>query len=316
MPHEKEMTSVIAQVPLVSVCIQTYQHASFITQTIESVLMQKTDFPVEILLGEDESTDGTREICLEFADKYPDKIRLFLNERKNVIYIDGQPTGRWNFMNNLKQAKGKYIALLPGDDYWTSPDKLQRQVEFLEKNTNYSLCFHDVYIHAEGQIPLRFPDITGKTRFILTDLFDHWFIPTCSAVFRNKISFPSWFTDVASGDIALLFLAAEQGDFHYMHEALGTYRRHPGGISRTHIYYKKVIDMTRLYHYIDLYFEKEYREFANSAIKADIEKYVVAQRVDEIRKQRQWLRSPLIRAVVVWLRRLLNDKSVDRPVDK
>ncbi len=310
------MTPDTPQLPLVSVCIQTYQHAPFIRQTIEGVLMQKTEFPVEILIGEDESTDGTRDICIEYADKYPDKIRLFLNERKNVIYIDNQPTGRWNFMNNLSQAKGKYIALLPGDDYWTSPEKLQRQVEFLEQNPEYNLCFHDVNIHVAGQSPLRFPDITGKSRFTLADLFDHWFIPTCSAVFRNNITFPAWFTDVASGDIALLFLVAEQGDLHYMHEIHGVYRRHPGSISRTHIYYKKVIDMSRLYHYIDLYFDRKYRELVNKAIKADIEKYVVSPRVDEVKKQRQWLRSPLIRAFVVWLRRLFNDKTVDKDRDR
>src|SRR5690606_24113344 len=115
-----------------SVCIQTYNHAPYIAQALDSVLMQETDFDFEILLGEDESTDGTREICQEYARQHPDKIRLFLNSRENVIYINGRPTGRWNFMNNLRHVRGEYVALLDGDDYWTDPRKLQKQVDVLD----------------------------------------------------------------------------------------------------------------------------------------------------------------------------------------
>jgi glycosyltransferase involved in cell wall biosynthesis len=110
--------AVLSKNPLISVNIVTYNHEPYIAQAIEGALMQKTNFPYEVLIGEDDSSDGTREICKEYAAKHPDKIRLFLNDRKNVIYINGQPTGRWNFINLLKNTKGKYVAFCEGDDYW------------------------------------------------------------------------------------------------------------------------------------------------------------------------------------------------------
>src|SRR5689334_382568 len=88
--------------PLVSAIVLTYQHAPYISQCLESILMQQTNFPFEIIVGEDESSDGTREICEKFAENYPDKIRLFLRSRKDVIYYNGSPTGRYNFLENLK----------------------------------------------------------------------------------------------------------------------------------------------------------------------------------------------------------------------
>ena len=133
----------------------TYNHEKFISQAIDSVLMQKADFDYELLIGEDDSEDQTRDIVKNFAGKYPDKIRLFLNDRKNVIYINGRPTGRWNFINLLKHARGEYVALLDGDDYWTDPLKLQKQIAFLENHLDYFLCIHpcEFLIHnTDGSI--------------------------------------------------------------------------------------------------------------------------------------------------------------------
>ena len=118
------------ETPVVSVCVVTYQHKDFIRSCLDGILMQKTNFPFEIILGEDESTDGTREICKAYAEKYPDKIKLFLRSRKDVIYINQHATGRFNFMENLKAARGKYIAFCEGDDYWIDEYKLQKQVDF------------------------------------------------------------------------------------------------------------------------------------------------------------------------------------------
>src|SRR3954464_5744364 len=87
--------------PLVSVSVQTYQHAHYIKDCLEGILMQQTDFPFEILLGEDQSTDGTRKICIEYAQKYPDKVRLFLHQRENNITINGRSTGKFNVLYNL-----------------------------------------------------------------------------------------------------------------------------------------------------------------------------------------------------------------------
>lgn len=132
MVEVKEYTNKVSESLIVSVCIQTYNHERFIGKCIDSVLMQKTTFPFEILLGEDESIDDTRKICTEYAIKYPNKIRLFLHSRKNTIFINGVATGRFNINYNLKNSNGKYIALCEGDDYWTDPLKLQKQVDFLD----------------------------------------------------------------------------------------------------------------------------------------------------------------------------------------
>jgi glycosyltransferase involved in cell wall biosynthesis len=143
-----ELKANISSIPLskrelmVSVCIQTYNHEKYIAQCLENVLNQKANFLWEIILGEDESSDSTREICIDYSRRFPDKIKLFLHSRSNVIYVNGNATGRNNLIQNLTNAKGKYIALCEGDDYWTDQYKLQKQVDFLEANPDCVSCHH------------------------------------------------------------------------------------------------------------------------------------------------------------------------------
>ena len=132
--------------PFVSVLVVTYNHANYIRQCLDGILMQQTNFSFEIILGEDESNDGTREICMEYAERFPKKIKLLLHSRENVLYIDGRPTGRANLIACLKESNGKYIAQCEGDDYWTDPLKLQQQVDFLENNDDYVVCYHDARV--------------------------------------------------------------------------------------------------------------------------------------------------------------------------
>lgn len=146
----EEYPNHVSYVPLVSISVVTYQHKNYIRDCLDGILMQKTDFPFEILLGEDASTDGTREICIKYAEQHPDIIRLFLHDRVNNIIINGSPTGRFNFLYNLYSLRGKYIALCEGDDYWTDPLKLQKQIDFLERNKKFSLCSHP-YINFNYQ---------------------------------------------------------------------------------------------------------------------------------------------------------------------
>src|SRR5690606_24296792 len=122
----------------------------YIRECIESVLNQKLSFQYEILIGDDDSTDGTREICMQYAKQYPEKIKLFLHKRENNILIEGRPSGRFNFIYNLYSARGKYIAFCEGDDYWTNTDKLQQQIKILESNKIYNICFHNAFI-ANGK---------------------------------------------------------------------------------------------------------------------------------------------------------------------
>ena len=221
---------------MVSVCVQTYQHASFIREALDSILIQQTDFEFEILIGEDESTDGTREICVEYSRNYHQKIRLFLNSRKNVIYINGHPTGRWNIVNNLKNARGKYIALLPGDDYWTDPLKLQKQVDFMDHHPQFSSCFHWAgwLLDNTGQIKhWNYGPPVIKSFYTVDDLFEHSnFIPTCSVLFRNNLfnKFPDWYFLVEVGDYPLHILNTQYGAIGFLNEKMAVRRWHSKGI--------------------------------------------------------------------------------------
>lgn len=114
--------------PLVSVCMITYNHEKYIKDAIEGILMQKTSFPIELIIGEDCSTENTRKIVEDYAEKYPNLIFAQYSE-KNLDMMN-------NFFNVLQAVRSKYIALCEGDDYWTDPLKLQKQVDFLANNLN------------------------------------------------------------------------------------------------------------------------------------------------------------------------------------
>lgn len=217
----------------VTVSVLAYNHESYIAQAIESVLMQKTDFDYEILIGEDGSSDRTRSIVLDYEKRFPDKVRVLLNDREEVIYVDGKPTGRWNFINNMSNSKGEFVALLDGDDYWISPYKLQKQVDFLEANPQCALCFHSiqmVWADKSRNPSLVEPNIKKKYYSIEDLLLDN-FIYTVSVMFRNKLfgSLPEWFKSVGLADWSLHLLNAQHGKIGYLDSAMGAYRIHSGG---------------------------------------------------------------------------------------
>src|SRR5467141_3301249 len=128
----------------VSVLITTYNQEDFIAQAINSVLSQEVNFAYEIVIGEDASTDRTREMVLEFQAENPDKIRVLLRdpvaaERDRSAGVGGKR----GFVNGLRACQGEYVALLECDAYWTDIQKLQKQVDFLENHPEYALCFHN-----------------------------------------------------------------------------------------------------------------------------------------------------------------------------
>ncbi len=235
------------QQPVVSVCVQTYQHVNYIKQCLDGILMQQTNFPIEILLGEDASTDGTREICLEYASKHPDKIRLFLHHRDNNIAINGTPTGRFNFLYNLYNARGKYIALCEGDDYWTDPLKLQKQVDFLEGNKEYALIFtngnviysdkskkeHAFYKNDKNPAGYYNSFEIPKKNTDIYKLANGNYIHTPGVLFRNAFqnnSLPEYMSEVTIGDWPLYMYLASTGNFFFLNEFTFNYRVHQKGV--------------------------------------------------------------------------------------
>lgn len=175
--------------PMVSICIMTYNHEKWIAQAIESALMQKTNFPFKIVIGEDCSTDKTREIVKRYAEQYPNKIKALLH-LKNL----GPPhsPGRNNFLSILKQYSSKYIAMLEGDDYWTDPFELQKQVDFLEAHPDFGLVHSDYDVLREKNRKLikainKFKQKQIPQGAVFEDLLVDNFIATCTVCFRRKL---------------------------------------------------------------------------------------------------------------------------------
>lgn len=221
--------------PKVSVCIITYNHSAYIRQAIESALSQKRNFNIEILIGEDDSTDGTREIVSHYAKQYPDVIRPFFRSQKDKLVINGRIDGRLNFINTLKEAKGNYIALLEGDDFWLDDRKLQLQVDFLDSHPECSLCFHNaVFANSDGF--LQDSLVLGNNMhadFSAEDLLVGNIIPTASCLIRNPkpIIFPDWFLLPAMGDwpLYLIIMGGQGGYAHYFPFCMAAYRIHGEG---------------------------------------------------------------------------------------
>ncbi|GAB3856367.1 hypothetical protein GCM10028822_28650 [Hymenobacter terrigena] len=219
--------------PKVSVFMMTYNHAPYIKQALESVLDQRTDFAVQIVIGEDKSTDGTREIVADFARRYPNQIHALLHE-KNVGASQNQ-------LLVLRACSGEYIAILEGDDYWTDPNKLQKQVDFLDTNSDYAISSHNVTVvsnekpYATNGKPL-YSEAPFDT-LTLKELAKGNTLPTASCVYRNyftagpaPVGFPDWLGKVKVGDFCLHLLAARFGKIKYFQESMAAYRLHSGGI--------------------------------------------------------------------------------------
>jgi glycosyltransferase involved in cell wall biosynthesis len=216
----------------VSISIVTFNHEKYIKDCLEGILMQQTTFPFEIILGEDESKDATREICKEYARRHPDIIKLFLRNRKDVIHINGTATGRYNFIENLTAASGKYIAICEGDDYWTDPLKLQKQVDFMEANPDYNICFHEVGVFNQTEGILQKNSITRKVAETTTieELANGNYIHTPSVLFRNNFNLPKWFQESPTGDWTLYMIMAKDGKIKKLPGTMAVYRQHGNGV--------------------------------------------------------------------------------------
>lgn len=212
--------------PLVSISCITYNHASYIKECIDGFLMQKTNFNFEILIHDDHSTDGTEEIIKEYAKQYPDIIKP-LFEKENQ-YSLGKPTG--SVVWNLPRAKGKYIAMCEGDDYWIDPYKLQKQVDFLESHPDYSLCFHAACIKNEAGTSFHYPEVENR-EYNSIELFDNWIVPTASIVVRSSCLNVPVDSRFISGDIIMILNAANKGKIWGFRNKMSVYRVQNNGLT-------------------------------------------------------------------------------------
>lgn len=215
---------------ILAVSMIAYNHENYIAQAIEGVLLQKTDFKYCLIISDDNSKDLTPDICKDFESTYPGIIR-FIDHPNNI----GMMRNLNSNLNSCVESGANYIAICEGDDYWTDPLKLQKQVDFLSDNREYSITAHDVELKYEG-VEENFPFQINwnKNKFTFQDEFEHHFIPTLSVVFRASLvkSIPGGFTSCFVGDIPLFLFLLSVGNGWYFKEKMAVKRKNPGGVTQ------------------------------------------------------------------------------------
>ncbi len=287
--------------PLVAVRILTYNHERYIAQALASVLEQVTNFEYKIVIGEDCSTDNTKNICVEYAKKYPDKIILLCNAKNDI-----KKNSRDNF-EECKKTGAKYIALLEGDDYWTDPFKLQKQVDLLEANSSLSICFHRAIERHEGSPGERIiPDGPMNAILGFADLLEGSnFIPTLSCVFKNfDVPLPSWFYQLYFADYGLHLINAKRGDIGFIDEVMGVYRINQSSIhgkltSTNEGLAKAYVQHVQFWEVI-----KQTNEFNNKLVSAAQEKAI--KNVEYYRMKVRQSKSPYLFKLWAELRKILS----------
>ena len=212
---------------LVSISCMTYNHASYIRQCLDGFLMQKTNFKFEVLIHDDASTDGTEEIIREYEAKYPNIIKALYEEENQ--WSKGR---RGNKTFNYPRAKGKYIAMCEGDDYWIDPYKLQKQVDILEANKDCIICATG-FAKDDG-VKREISLLTNKSKkFTLMDFTKKWYCKTLTVLFRTA-GLSEYLKQVGkykySRDTHLYYHLLRQGNGYYLAEISGVYNLHRGGI--------------------------------------------------------------------------------------
>lgn len=250
--------------PLLSMLCITYNQKKYISKTLDGFLMQKTKFPFEILIHDDASTDGTTEIIKEYAKKHP-KIFRTIFEKENQ-YSKGNITV---FLENMyKSANGKYIAWCEGDDYWTDPNKAQLQVDLLEKNPNYSICFHPVKVIYEDNEEQNhiFPKYKNQ-EFNIKKLLEANFIQTNSVMYRKQ-KYSTIPKGIMPVDWYMHLYHAQFGKIGFINKTMACYIRQDSGIWADSYKNKEVFWQKHSLSYLNLYHqllkmygsEKEYKD--------------------------------------------------------
>ena len=213
--------------PLVAIHCLVYNHEPYLRDCFEGFVMQQTNFPFVAIVHDDASTDGSAAIIREYEEKYPHIFKPIYETENQWRKPDGSLT---RIMNAAIDATGaKYVAMCEGDDYWTDPLKLQKQVDFMEANPEYSLCFHRVntLIHETGEIKNEFVvrDMPGKSTIL--DLADGNYIHTPSVLYRRYSGVLEQYQKMMPclpGDYVMWMLLAERGDIYKFNEPMAVYR--------------------------------------------------------------------------------------------
>lgn len=214
---------------LVSVAMITYNHEKYIKQAVESVLMQDCNFEIELIIADDESHDKTGDIITNIITSHPKSNIIRYTKHKKNKGVQA------NFAWSIMQGKGKYVAICEGDDYWTDPLKLQKQVDFLETNPDYVMACNASSEVDESGKEFKIAQIDKDTVDLAMVLREGWFIRTASIIFRKEAindGFPDFFYNAYSTDYILQVMILKEGKCWYFPEVMSAYRYHSGGISQ------------------------------------------------------------------------------------
>lgn len=245
--------------PLVSICVPTFQHEKYIEECLSSILAQKTDFPYEIIIGEDESTDNTRELCIRYAEANQDKIRLFLRRKEDKIRLFGRVSGRPNHLGLYRSARGKYVCICDGDDFWTDSFKIQKQKIFLDQHPNVSLCVSNYFINgkkSEVDLLMRKRILTQKELKNLSYLghISGWMMRNNMVEFlKNPIIYKA-----VPLDRALFVFNKLVGDVAIIPDFTSNYRIHSGGVYQSQSRQRNNRALYKSNWYLFFYLDKDF----------------------------------------------------------
>lgn len=260
----------------VSVCVITYNHERLIIQCIDSILFQECRYPFELVIGEDGSTDNTRGIIENYVKEYPDRIRL-LPDEGNLGMIP-------NFIRTLRNCTGKYIAICEGDDYWTDPNKLQKQVDFLEANPEYVLCFTDNTFYYENEERFEPQPQEDVDTLVFKDILRKNQVSTLTVLFRNNmIALDEDFAQLSVGDWPLYVLLSQYGKLKRLPFISGVYRVHDSNNFFKGDYLDKKRKLTEALEYLYNRLDVTYAPAANKKL---IRSYLTL--ITEYRKQNKY----------------------------
>jgi len=243
---------------MVSISCVAYNHEKYIHKAIESFLMQRTNFAYEVLIHDDASTDHTASIIREYEKKYPDIIKPVYqseNQWSKGVRVD--------FEFNYKRARGKYVAICDGDDYWTDPYKLQKQVDFLEKNDEFSICFHSIQTIDEKGNKVNIDKSKKEVKRVtgLSDIIKGNYISAVSVLFRNGLISDDDFYTLSDGlyfdDWIYHILNAEKGLIYFFNEPMAAYRLTKAGLSRSTDKIRRIEDKLKFYSRLKNHFDDE-----------------------------------------------------------
>lgn len=263
---------------MVSVLMISYGHENYITRAIEGVLMQEVNFDFELIITDDNSPDNTHTVVQNLIKNNSNSgcIKYFRHSKNIGMHQ--------NFFSALDRAKGKYIAICEGDDYWIDKKKLQMQVDFLEFNPEYSMTCHNANIIYEGidKKPTLFNKNSVSSEITMKQVVNKWLIPTASMVFRREyvIELPIWFDKIYSGDFTKALLLSHFGKIWFFKDVMSVYRINYKGSSATSIYFdKKVFVLSQ--HLLLLDYFNKYTNYIYSTL--------LLKRTKEIEKEIKFL---------------------------